>query len=103
MNTKENSNIDTIKDEEVLFISDTITICNDKDKTDNLQTSKIIDNLCKRSIALSIKMVDIINYAQINKISIHEAMFEFLKNGTLLLQDIFDLAGMFICEMRDNN
>jgi len=30
-------------------------------------------------------------------------MFEFLKNGTLLLQDIFDLAGMFICEMRDNN
>lgn len=48
-------------------------------------------------------MEDIINYAQINKISIHEAMFEFLKNGTLLLQDIFDLAGMFICEMRDNN
>ena len=92
-----------MKEEEVLFISDTITICIDKDKTDNLQTSKIIDNLCKRSIALSIKMEDIINYAQINKISIHEAMFEFLKNGTLLLQDIFDLAGMFICEMRDNN
>ena len=48
-------------------------------------------------------MEDIINYAQINKISIREAMFEFLKKGTLLLQDIFDLAGMFICEMRDNN
>ncbi len=86
-----------MEEERILSISGTISLHKTENRTNNVHKVREIVTL------LITKMEDIINYAQINKISIYEAMFEYFENGTLSLQDIFDLAGMFICEMRDNN
>lgn len=83
-----------MEEEKTLYVSGTMTL----QKTDN-----ITNNAHEIVQLLTTKMEDIINVAQINEISIYEVMFKYFENGILSLQDIFDIAVMFMCTIRYSN